>query len=110
MIRLTMNGPTARITASQRPNRDNGGDWRLAADGGAVVSQARVGCSMTGAARCGQMSIGGGIGLAALNDLRHERDDFSSNNHPALLLCLSMIFVRKPVPTFRDHALVNPIS
>ena len=34
-----------------------------------------------------------------------ERDDFSSNHHPALALCLSMIFFRKPVPTFRDHAL-----
>src|SRR5262249_24032015 len=34
-----------------------------------------------------------------------ERNDFSSNHHPALDLCLSMIFFRKPVPTFRDHAL-----
>src|SRR6516164_65839 len=34
-----------------------------------------------------------------------ERDDFSSNHHPALSFCLSMIFFRKPVPTFRDHAL-----
>ena len=34
-----------------------------------------------------------------------ERDDFSLNCHPALCLCLSMIFVRKPVFTFRDHAL-----
>src|SRR5262249_13614321 len=33
------------------------------------------------------------------------RDDFSLNHHPALALCLSMIFFRKPVPTFRDHAL-----
>src|SRR5262249_40028466 len=35
--------------------------------------------------------------------------------HPALALCLSMIFFRKPVPTFRDHALTknptwNPIQ
>src|SRR5262249_40460313 len=36
-----------------------------------------------------------------------ERDDFSSNHHPALPLCLSMIFSRKPVSTFRDHALVE---
>ena len=34
-----------------------------------------------------------------------ERDDFSSNHHPALPLCLSVIFFRKPVPTFWDHAL-----
>jgi len=34
-----------------------------------------------------------------------ERDDFSSNRHPALTSSWSMIFFRKPVPTFRDHAL-----
>src|SRR5258708_18361484 len=34
-----------------------------------------------------------------------ERDDFSSNRHPALAYCRSMIFSEKPVPTFRDHAL-----
>jgi hypothetical protein len=34
-----------------------------------------------------------------------ERDDFSSNRHPALASCLSMIFSRKPLHTFRDHAL-----
>jgi hypothetical protein len=34
-----------------------------------------------------------------------ERDDFSSNRHPALSFCLSMIFFGKPVPTFPDHAL-----
>jgi len=34
-----------------------------------------------------------------------ERDDFSSNRHPALSFCLSMIFSEKPVPTFPDHAL-----
>src|ERR1700722_1431350 len=33
-----------------------------------------------------------------------ERDDFSSNRHRALAYCWSMIFSRKPVPTFRDHA------
>jgi hypothetical protein len=36
-----------------------------------------------------------------------ERHDFSSNHHPALPLCLSMVFFRKPVPTFRDHALCD---
>jgi hypothetical protein len=34
-----------------------------------------------------------------------ERDDFSSNRHPALSFCLSMIFFGKPVSTFPDHAL-----
>src|SRR5882672_6243148 len=34
-----------------------------------------------------------------------KRDDFSSNRHHALAHCLSMIFFRKPVSTFRDHAL-----
>src|SRR3977135_3099759 len=42
-----------------------------------------------------------------------ERDDFSSNRHPALSFCLSMISAQtpsvcregKPVPTFPDHAL-----
>src|SRR5262249_33257445 len=42
-----------------------------------------------------------------------ERDDFSSNRHPALAFWWSIIFFRKPVPTpdqvrgrlFRDHAL-----
>ena len=41
----------------------------------------------------------------ALGTLRLERDDFSSNRHPALSFCLSMIFFGKPVPTFPDHAL-----
>src|SRR5262249_58929835 len=44
-----------------------------------------------------------------------ERDDFSSNRHPALPFWWSMIFFRKPVPTpdqvrgrlFRDHALTR---
>jgi branched-chain amino acid transport system permease protein len=47
--------------------------------------------------------------------LQPDRDDFSSSRHPALALCLSMIFFRKPVPTphqvwgrlFRDHALAS---
>src|SRR5438874_2636610 len=34
-----------------------------------------------------------------------ERDDFPSNRHPTLSFCLSMIFFRKPVSTFPDHAL-----
>ena len=42
-----------------------------------------------------------------------ERDDFSSNRHPALSFCLGMISGQtlrvcpegKPVPTFPDHAL-----
>src|SRR6516165_6612658 len=36
--------------------------------------------------------------------VRLERDDFSSNRHPALALCLSMSFFAKPVPTFAGHA------
>src|SRR6266850_2943358 len=44
-----------------------------------------------------------------------ERDDFSSNRHPALSFCLSMISAQtlrvcregKPVPTFPDHALAR---
>jgi iron uptake system EfeUOB component EfeO/EfeM len=35
-----------------------------------------------------------------------EQDDLSLNHHPAPTSCLSMIFFRKPVPTFRDHALL----
>jgi hypothetical protein len=42
---------------------------------------------------------------ASIADL--EQDDFSSSHHPALPLCWSMIFFRKPVPTFRDHALAS---
>jgi hypothetical protein len=34
-----------------------------------------------------------------------ERDDFSSNRHRALTLLLEHDLFRKPVPTFRDHAL-----
>ena len=53
-----------------------------------------------------------GIGHDRL-DLSLERDDFSSNRHPALSFCLSMIPAQtlrvcregKPVPTFPDHAL-----
>src|SRR5262249_24475517 len=36
-----------------------------------------------------------------------ERDDFCLNRHPALAFWWSMIFFRKPVPTFRDHALAR---
>src|SRR5262249_20876510 len=32
-------------------------------------------------------------------------DDFSSNRHPALTYSRRIIFFRKPVSTFRDHAL-----
>ncbi len=42
----------------------------------------------------------GFVGLSGL-----ERDDFSSNRHPALALLLEHDLFRKPVPTFRDHAL-----
>ena len=38
-----------------------------------------------------------------------EQDDLSLNHHPALISCLSMIFFRKPVATFRDHALAFPL-
>jgi len=34
-----------------------------------------------------------------------QRDDFPSKRHPAVSFCWRMIFSRKPVPTFRDHAL-----
>src|SRR5262249_49732415 len=37
---------------------------------------------------------------------RAERDDFSSNRHPAVRFLLEHDLFRKPVPTFRDHALV----
>src|SRR5712675_1224455 len=47
-----------------------------------------------------------------------ERDDFSSNRHPALSFCLSMISAQtlrvcregKPVPTFPDHALADTVG
>src|ERR1700737_414506 len=39
-----------------------------------------------------------------------ERDAFSSNRHPALSFCLSMILFGKPVPTFPDHALAAEIG
>ena len=46
-------------------------------------------------------------GRTCVSALRRElkRDDFSLNRHPALASCLSMIFFRKPLHTFRDHAL-----
>src|SRR5262249_16391629 len=34
-----------------------------------------------------------------------ERDDFSSNRHPALAFLRGMIFFRKPVPPFRDYGI-----
>jgi hypothetical protein len=36
---------------------------------------------------------------------RLEREDLSSSRHRALAFWWSMIFFRKPAPTFRDHAL-----
>jgi hypothetical protein len=52
-------------------------------------------------------------GAFSFVDFLLERDDFSSNRHPALSFCLSMISAQtlrvcregKPVPTFPDHAL-----
>jgi hypothetical protein len=44
---------------------------------------------------------------AGLYEAALEQDDFSLNHHPAPTSCLSMIFFRKPVPTFRDHALAR---
>jgi hypothetical protein len=46
--------------------------------------------------------------IAQPRSLHLERDDFSSNRHPALACCWSMIFSEKPVPAFRDHALKPP--
>ena len=46
-------------------------------------------------------------GALATLDGPLERDDFSSNRHPALCFCLSMIFFEKPVSTFPDHALAG---
>src|SRR6267143_4029332 len=51
--------------------------------------------------------------LQTLSTTPLERDDFSSNRHPALSYCLSIISAQtlrvcregKPVPTFPDHAL-----
>jgi hypothetical protein len=37
--------------------------------------------------------------------LQLERDDFSLSHHPALSFCFARDLFRKPVPTFRDHAL-----
>src|SRR5262249_31010442 len=39
---------------------------------------------------------------------RQERDAFSSNRHLALAYWWRVIFFRKPVSTFRDHALLAP--
>jgi predicted acylesterase/phospholipase RssA len=46
-----------------------------------------------------------GTSIRAINAAL-ERDDFSSNRQPALASSWSMIFFRKPVSTFRDHALI----
>src|SRR5260370_32399959 len=56
-----------------------------------------------------------GVRTPKIQFLCLERDDFSSNRHPALSFCLSMISAQtlrvcregKPVPTFPDHALVR---
>src|SRR6266581_1610946 len=42
------------------------------------------------------------------NRLAHDR--IKLNRDHGLLSCLSMIFFRKPVPTFRDHALASAAS
>src|SRR5262245_60485380 len=44
-----------------------------------------------------------GAGIVCSRSL--ERDDFSSSHHPALSSCFARDLFRKPVPTFRDHAL-----
>src|SRR5262245_43992430 len=45
-----------------------------------------------------------GAGMICSRSL--ERDDFSSSHHPALSSCFARDLFRKPVPTFRDHALI----
>ena len=49
----------------------------------------------------------GRVTAAGLVKFGLERDDFSSSRHRALAYCWSMIFFRKPVSTFRDHALTG---
>jgi hypothetical protein len=39
-----------------------------------------------------------------------ERDDFSLNRHPALIFLLEHGLFRKPVTTFRDHALAGMMT
>src|SRR5882724_6453763 len=62
-------------------------------------------------------SIGGSESLASPK-VALERDDFSSNRHPALSFCLSMIFSENRYPpsdqvrghAFPDHALALQLS
>ena len=57
------------------------------------------------------IAMGLSIGARLIGFGRHsnrgglERDDFSSNRHPAPTSSWSMMFSRKPVSTFRHHAL-----
>src|SRR5271165_6878783 len=50
------------------------------------------------------------LAAAVLDHSTVRQDDFSSNRHPALSLCLSMSFFAKPVPTFAGHALAPCLS
>jgi hypothetical protein len=52
------------------------------------------------AASCSPINVGGGV---AVEPDRLERDDFSSNHHPALACCLSMI----PSGQVRRHVFVE---
>src|SRR6266852_1989997 len=57
--------------------------------------------------RASLIEIGLRLSLLLRSDRLLEPDDFSSNRHPALSFCLSMIFSEKPGPTFPDHALMR---
>src|SRR5262249_37928301 len=64
-----------------------------------------------GCAPCSGLVAANGAALAVLKaGSRLERDGFSSNRHHAPAYCWSMMFFRKPVSTFRHHALANLLN
>src|SRR5438045_3962254 len=55
--------------------------------------------------RFGPLQPGCASGETADTEENLEQDDFSSNRHPALAYLVEHDLFRKPVSTFRDHAL-----
>jgi len=68
---------------------------------GLITDRARSAAIVRGTTTTGATITGT---IATIDEVELERDDFSSNRHPALSFCLSMVFFGKPVPTFPDHA------
>ena len=104
-IRIVLRCIGRRIVPPDRLKLDSvlqGGRGRRQSSGGCPPSKCRIAIHIRKTA-----PANAGAACRDLNLENLERDDNSSNRHPALSACLSMILFGKPVPTFPDHSLAD---